>query len=628
MPAEPAGRRPGLPRLSIRHSVALVGAIPILVAAVLVVVALLLFERADAARDGALKVATIYRHVVSAMSAADAFVEAGVEDRARHASSFLTFMDAARLGLANLRAEVGGAEDAALFRRAEDSLALYAAQMADLKLATEAGDRLFAEMRARLGRLVTLTDEARQRQHEANVDVAATLKARDRLLRASRDIVDRAQDFRAAVSDARLGALTVLPVPAAARYRNLPTFERARLNNAAAELADALKGNLAAADQLALLMAQFRAGDPGAKLIQWIDRLLKVRSSESRAVQEEMAELLAYTVEAHETEQATQNIAIETLKLAERADAAVAARASAAMPGIIEESRRLGDTIASLALSPLIQTEMLDALDRWHDGLATTQDGLARQSGMLDSMRDTAGTMIAGVSALNEKLTANADRTGRAARQILMLGAAFGLLLGAATAAVVARSITTPLLRLKDGMLELAADPQARLVADSGRHDEIGAMARATNFFVGELAKREGALREAKERADAALAELKKTQGDLIQAEKLASLGQLVAGVAHEINTPLGVALTTATVVEDEVRRFEREIGEGRVSRAAFDRFVGRMKEGAQLLFSNLTRAANLVHSFKQVAADQASGERRRFSVRPSPTTSSRASGR
>ncbi len=119
----------------------------------------------------------------------------------------------------------------------------------------------------------------------------------------------------------------------------------------------------------------------------------------------------------------------------------------------------------------------------------------------------------------------------------------------------------------------------------------------------------------AKEQAESALAELKMAQQCLVQAEKMAALGELVAGVAHELNTPLGNALCLVTTLDEYFDQFSSEILAGGVRRSVLNEFLNKNGEGIQLLRKNIDRAATLVSNFKQVAVDQSNEVRRQFDL-------------
>ena len=160
-------------------------------------------------------------------------------------------------------------------------------------------------------------------------------------------------------------------------------------------------------------------------------------------------------------------------------------------------------------------------------------------------------------------------------------------------------------------------DGSAWWCALSARHIEIDGRAAFLVWHddITERREAERALREAKERAEAALAELVSTQRNLIQSEKMASLGGLVAGVAHEINTPLGINLTSASLLADESRRLEAALATGVLRRSDLSRFLEMALESSDLLLANSQRAADLIKSFKQVAVDQTSDDRRAFNL-------------
>lgn len=109
---------------------------------------------------------------------------------------------------------------------------------------------------------------------------------------------------------------------------------------------------------------------------------------------------------------------------------------------------------------------------------------------------------------------------------------------------------------------------------------------------------------------------LKEMQEKLIESEKLASLGSLVAGVAHEINTPVGIGLTSITHFLEIVKKLKKSYEEDSMTEEGFESFINTSFELATLTNSNLERTAHLIKSFKQISVDQTSEETREFNLK------------
>ena len=133
------------------------------------------------------------------------------------------------------------------------------------------------------------------------------------------------------------------------------------------------------------------------------------------------------------------------------------------------------------------------------------------------------------------------------------------------------------------------------------------------------VAKRTAALTLAKEQSEqanrelaAALAHLSITQDELVRRDKLAALGALVAGIAHELNTPIGNGLVVATTMAERTQALQAGLQDG-LRRSELETYLAQAGEADAIVLRNLQRAADLVSSFKQIAVDRASSQRRHF---------------
>lgn len=131
----------------------------------------------------------------------------------------------------------------------------------------------------------------------------------------------------------------------------------------------------------------------------------------------------------------------------------------------------------------------------------------------------------------------------------------------------------------------------------------------------GKVTERTRSLSEANNQLGKAYDDLKQAQQTLVESEKMASLGSLVAGVAHEINTPIGISVTASSYLQERVADFKSHIDSKQLSRSYLNEFTVNLDESMQLLQSNLRRASELIASFKQVAVDQSSEARYNFSL-------------
>ncbi|WP_372626090.1 ATP-binding protein [Arsukibacterium sp.] len=199
---------------------------------------------------------------------------------------------------------------------------------------------------------------------------------------------------------------------------------------------------------------------------------------------------------------------------------------------------------------------------------------------------------------------------------------------------------TTPINQLMQLVQRIAKDKEYHLRAPQTNVEEFNVLGKALNTMLDKVERQiikqqqtETEIRElyqaleqkVNERTDAlkssnqellnTLATLHQYQNQIVETEKMASLGQMVAGVAHEVNTPIGLGVTASTLLQDRLTQIERAFTDKKLTSSQLGRFLSESKENLGIIYRNLERAAGLISSFKQVAVDQSHDSQRNFNM-------------
>lgn len=191
---------------------------------------------------------------------------------------------------------------------------------------------------------------------------------------------------------------------------------------------------------------------------------------------------------------------------------------------------------------------------------------------------------------------------------ILLFGLSMTVMLLVLLWMIIRQMLILPLMTLRKAALSVKqGQPHEELELHAS--SEINEVASAFNEMVHNLEARYKELQEA-------LDTVQHAQKQLVESEKMVALGSLVAGVSHEINTPIGIGVTAASYLSDKTKEFTALYQDSKMTRSELEAFLKRVQETTYMIETNLTRASELIKSFKQVAVDRSTERKRRFRVK------------
>ncbi|MAD42406.1 MAG: hypothetical protein CL623_08455 [Arcobacter sp.] len=184
-----------------------------------------------------------------------------------------------------------------------------------------------------------------------------------------------------------------------------------------------------------------------------------------------------------------------------------------------------------------------------------------------------------------------------------------------------------PILHLAKTSEEIAKTRNYKIRVSHDSKNEIGSLYKAYNSLLMDMEKstvnlenqvsyRTNELNKKRELLEKSLKELKEAQEQLIQSEKMSALGNLVSGIAHEVNTPLGNAITSSSIIKKESNYLLQDLKNGTLKRSVMESRLKVLNDSSSLLIKSLHYSSELIKSFKQISVDQVTNDVREFNIK------------